>query len=245
MHSDNDSAPTQTSDTEPKASKGEKKPSGAGNPKGKAPGFKPPAGPKNSGKTSKGRGSAYPIPFNPGKHPIIFDALSGPPKVKEPFLPNPASIATFVAVSFNSWQQGPKWAKSAAFAAQAGIEDLTTRRICVGACLYTASSFLQKHAAIGCADTQFGALKSSDVLVPSSLATALSQFGELQASANGRRYEVPDADSYTSHLIRSAHLYNSPALVQDNQLALIANNWWTPVRPDDPVTDLFLALSLT
>jgi hypothetical protein len=169
---------------------------------------------------------------------------SGPPKVTEPFLPNPASVPAFVEHSFDAWQQGPKWAKTIAVAFEAGVGELTKRRFCVGAYLYNAASFLQKHAAVGCADTQFGALKSSDVQLPSSLATALSQFGELQAAANGRRYEVPDVDSFASHLVRSALLYNSPALVPDDQVGLISANWWMPVRPNDAVTDLFIALSL-
>jgi hypothetical protein len=126
----------------------------------------------------------------------------------------------------------------------AGINPVNQRQHTVAALLFAASSILRKHEAAECLPTRYGDLRDAGIEVPTSLATALLQLGEMQAAVNGRRYVIPDAARYTEHLIRAAYLLtlNQNAVFGEN---VICEAWWLPTAAIDPITELYLSIMLS
>nr|WMY82296.1 capsid protein [Diplodia fraxini partitivirus 1] len=181
-------------------------------------------------------GSSDPVPM-PGKFPIVFQTGAG----------EPTRDVEYAISTSETWQQidglkgkfhrNPKYAE---FRAHTDITDARFgAHLAVSYLLRLAQQLVHAHVNMGLPQGDFAPVASSDVRVPSSLASVVSQYGEFSAPSIGTRFLLRDYEASVSRLVFAAD-----KIWDHGNASQWVHRSWLPMSSQDGVTKVFLAAKL-
>ncbi|AAN86835.1 capsid protein [Penicillium stoloniferum virus S] len=143
-------------------------------------------------------GSSDPVPM-PGKYPVVFSTGAGEPTRDQEFaLPVHKAFPLFGSVS-DKYRRNPRYAE---FRAHSEFTDgVFGTHLAVSSLLRLAQQLVHAHVNMGLPLGDFAPLASSDVRIPSALASVVNQFGEFSSPSIGTRFLLRDYEHAVSRVV--------------------------------------------
>lgn len=144
------------------------------------------------------KGSSDPIPM-PGKFPVIFQTGAGEPTRDQEFAIPVDKLTPLFGVVQDKYRRNPRYAE---FRAHSEFNDGTFGvHLSVSSLLRLAQQLVHAHVNMGLPQGDFAPLASSDIRIPSALASAVNQFGEFSSPTIGTRFLLRDYESTVQRIV--------------------------------------------
>jgi hypothetical protein len=177
-----------------------------------------------------------PVP-QPGRFPVVFQAMAGMPTSDTKFSYQPGKIADILENLDGRYVYNPRYAE---FSNHSGYDDDSFRRDLARIFLLAlAQRTVYSHVNMGLTMGDLSSLASSDAFIFPSLKTVVDQFGEFSSPALGTRYVLGDYATTIHSIVRMA----SHVRANDSWISVIRRGW-IPSRVGDPRTAFLVACRL-
>lgn len=177
-----------------------------------------------------------PVP-QPGKFPVVFQTGVGEPTRDQDFTYSPDALETVFSDLSPRYVENARFAEFRSYSDQS--EDSFRDWLTVVCFLRLAQQSVHSHVNLGLPQGDFAPVASSEVPVPSALATVIQQFGEFSLANTGTRYLLRDYQSTVKRLVFIADFIDRHGKAKE----AIRSSWF-PQREGDGVTKLVVARAL-
>nr|UVZ34177.1 capsid protein [Botryosphaeria dothidea partitivirus 3] len=181
-------------------------------------------------------GSYDPVP-QPGKFPVVFQTGAGEPTRDVEFALDLNRVGESVNSFGHRFKHNPKYAE---FTANAEIENEEfLKQLSAATLLRMAQQVVHAHVNMGLPQGDFAPIASSDVRVPQSIASFVSQIGEFAEPSIGTRFLFEDYDNTVKKLV-----FMADKCWHSGDPAAVLRRSWLPMGSNDGHTRVVIAGAL-